>query len=227
VTTVDARPEEPGAATAVQDPRRPTLALYKDDGPLARTLGAVLEPLATAVPHSLLIAVAVVPMFALMAAKGEHAGHTVAGIAIAWLVLVAGATGGREPRDRLRWAVPPVIRLAEYAGLLWIGAMGGESSEPAAFTLICALAIRHYDVVYRLRHQGAAPPAWVGNLALGWDGRLVLGYILLVALALPAGFFIAAGLLATVFVAESIAGWRRFGRAPQSATYEDEEDEGQ
>jgi hypothetical protein len=166
-------------------------------------------------------------MFVLIAAKGSGADHTTAGIAIAWLVVVAGATGGREPRDRLRWAVPPLIRLAEYSGLLWIGAMGGESSEPAAFALICALAFRHYDVVYRLRHQGVAPPAWVGDLALGWDGRLVLGYILLVALALPAGFFIAAGLLATVFVAETIAGWRRFGRAPQPATYEDEEDEGQ
>jgi hypothetical protein len=55
----------------------------------------------------------------------------------------------------------------------------------------------------------------------------VLGYILLVAHALPAGFYIAAGLLAIVFVAESIAGWRRFGRGQQPVTYEDEEDEGQ
>jgi hypothetical protein len=206
---------------------RPTLALYKDDGPLVRAIGAVLRPLANAAPDTLLVALAVAPMFVLMAIKGENASHAAAGIAIAWLVVVAGATGGNEPTDRLRWAVPPVIRLAEYAGLIWIGAMGGESSAPAAFTLICVLAFRHYDVVYRLRHQGVAPPAWVGDLALGWDGRLVLGYILLVAGALPAGFFIAAGLLATVFVAESIAGWRRFGRAPQPATYEDEEDEGQ
>jgi hypothetical protein len=206
---------------------RHALALYRDDGPLARAVGAALRPLATRVPHMLLTATAVAPMFVLIAIKGRDAGHTTAAITIAWLVLVAGAAGGQEPTDRLRWAVPPVLRLAEYSGILWIGAMGGESSEPAAFTLICVLAFRHYDVVYRLRHQGVAPPAWVGDLALGWDGRLVLGYILLVALALPAGFFIAAGLLATVFVAESIAGWRRFGRAPQPVTYEDEEDEGQ
>jgi hypothetical protein len=207
--------------------RRATLALYRDDGPLARALGAAVRPIAATVPHMLLTAVAVAPMFVLIAAKGERADHTLAGITIAWLVLVAGSCGGQEPTDRLRWAVPPTLRLAEYAGLLWIGAMGGESSAPAAFTLICALAFRHYDVVYRLRHQGEAPPQWVGDVALGWDGRLVLGYILLVAGALPAGFFIAAGLLATVFVAESIAGWRRFGRAPQPVTYEDEEDEGQ
>ena len=66
----------------------------------------------------------------------------------------------------------------------------------------------------------------LGNLALGWDGRLVLGYILLVANALPAGFYVAAGLFASVFVTESISGWRRFGRAAQPATYEDEEDDG-
>jgi hypothetical protein len=199
------------------------LDIYRDDGPLARAIAGAIKVPGT---QTLLTAVAVVPLFVLIAAEGAHASRAAAGATLAWLVLV-GAAAGRAPTDRLRWAVPPVLRLAEYSGILWIGAMGGESSEPAAFTLICVLAFRHYDVVYRLRHQGVAPPAWVGDLALGWDGRLVLGYILLVALALPAGFFIAAGLLATVFVAESIAGWRRFGRAPQPVTYEDEEDEGQ
>jgi hypothetical protein len=199
------------------------LDIYRDDGPLARAIGAVIEVRGT---QTLLTAVAVAPLFVLIAAAGAGASHAAAGGSLAWLVLIA-ATARRAPADRLRWAVPPLLRLAEYSGLLWIGAMGGESSRPAAFTLICVLAFRHYDVVYRLRHQGVAPPAWVGDLALGWDGRLVLGYILLVALALPAGFFIAAGLLATVFVAESIAGWRRFGRGPQPVTYEDEEDEGQ
>jgi hypothetical protein len=201
----------------------PTLRLYRDDGPLARALGGAIE-----VPgaQTLLTAIAAAPLFVLIAAEGAGASRAAAGITLAWLVLIA-ATARGAPADRLSWAVPPVLRLAEYSGLLWIGAMGGESSQPAAFTLICVLAFRHYDVVYRLRHQGVAPPAWVGDLALGWDGRLVLGYILLVALALPAGFFVAAGLLATVFVAESIAGWRRFGRAPQPVTYEDEEDEGQ
>ena len=165
-------------------------------------------------------------MFVLMAVEGDGASHAAAGAVLAWLVLIGGATSGAPPTDRLRWATPPLIRLAEYAGLLWIGALAGEDSQPAAFALICVLAFRHYDLVYRLRHQGTTPPAWLGNLALGWDGRLVLGYILLVAGALPAGFFIAAGLLATAFVAESIAGWRRFGRGPQPVIYEDEEDEG-
>jgi hypothetical protein len=202
------------------------LQLYRDDGPLARAIGAALRPLAAA-PQALLVTAAAAPMFVLMAVEGPGASHGAAGFVLGWLVLIGGATSDRPATDRLRWAVPPLIRFAEYAGLLWIGALEGEQSQAAAFALICVLAFRHYDLVYRLRHQGTAPPEWVGNLALGWDGRLVLGYILLVAGALPAGFFIAAGLLAAVFVTESIAGWRRFGRAPQPVTYEDEEDEGQ
>ncbi|MEA2215734.1 MAG: hypothetical protein QOK19_1295 [Solirubrobacteraceae bacterium] len=204
----------------------PALILYRDDGPIARLIGAALRPLSAA-PQSLIVLAAAAPMFVLMALKGDGASHAAVGGVLAWLVLVGGATSGGQPTDRLRWTVPPVLRLSEYAGLLWIGSLAGESSQPAAFALISVLTFRHYDFVYRLGHQGSAPPDWVGNLAGGWDGRLVLGYILLVANALPAGFYIAAGLLAAVFVAESIAGWRRFGRAEQPVTYEDEEDEGQ
>jgi hypothetical protein len=214
------------AATGTPAPeQRGLLALYRDDGPLARAIGALVP--ARRVPQILCIAIAAAPMLVLIADKGSTVSHAVAGAALAWLILVGSLGAGTAASDRLRWAAPPVLRAVEYTAILWIGAMGGEKSEPAAFTLICVLAFRHYDVVYRLRHQGGVPPAWLGTLALGWDGRLVLGYILLVAGALPAGLFIAAGLLALVFVAESIAGWRRFGRAPQPVTYEDEEDEGQ
>lgn len=202
------------------------LALYRDDGPLARAIGRALTPLGAA-SQSLTIAAAAAPMIVLIVLKGGGASNAAAGAVLAWLVLVGGGTSGAPPSGRLRWTVPPALRAAEYAGLLWIGALAGERSQPAGLALICVLAFRHYDLVYRLRHQGEAPPEWVGNLALGWDGRLVLGYILLVADALPAGLYVAAGLLAAVFVAESVAGWRRFGRAEQPATHDDEEDEGQ
>jgi hypothetical protein len=202
------------------------LSLYRDDGPIARLVARVLAPLGAA-PQSLTVAAAVAPMFVLIAVKGDSASDIAVAIVLAWLVLVAGASAGREPGEQLRWAVAPLLRLAEYAGLLWIGALAGQSSQPAAFALIAVLTFRHYDLVYRLRHQGVTPPRWVGDLALGWDGRLVLGYILLVADALPAGFYVAAGLFATAFATESVAGWRRFGRDQQPVTYEDEEDEGQ
>jgi hypothetical protein len=199
----------------------PPLQLYRDDGPIARGVGSLVR-----VSHSLVSVVALAPMFVLIALKGDGASHLAVGLVLAWLVVVGGAASGTPPTDAFRWAVAPLLRLAEYAGLLWIGAVAGEESQPAAFAVLAVVAFHHYDLVYRLRNLGTEPPRFVGDLALGWDGRLVLGYILLVAGALPAGFFIAAGLLATAFVTESIAGWRRFGRTPQPVTYEDEEDLG-
>jgi hypothetical protein len=199
------------------------LQLYRDDGPLARAIGSLLR---TRRSHSLVIVVALAPMFVLMVLDGDGASDAAVGAVLAWLVLLGGSMSGSPPTDSFRWTVAPLLRLAEYAGLLWIGALAGEASQPAAFAVIGAVAFRHYDLVYRLRNAGTTPPRWVGDAALGWDGRLVLGYILLVAGALPAGFYVAAGLLATMFVTESIAGWRQFGRAPQPVTYEDEEDEG-
>jgi hypothetical protein len=206
----------------------PPLLIYRDDGPVVRAIGVALRPVAR-VPHSLLTVIALAPMFAVLVVEGDGASHALVGAVLAWFVLIAGAASSAPPTDAFRWIVPPLLRLAEYAALLWIGALAGEDAQPAAFALICALSFRQYDLVYRLRNVGTEPPRWLGDLALGWDGRIVLGYILLVASALPAGFFIAAGLLATAFVAESVAGWRRFGRAPGpgdglAVTYEDEED---
>jgi hypothetical protein len=202
-----------------------TLELYRDDGPLARALSRTGRALP--LPPTVLIALGFLPALVLIAVHGDDASDAALGFAVAWLVLFGALSAGRPHRDRLRWAAPPLLRLVEYATLVWIGAEGGESSRPAAFAFICVLTFRHYDLVYRMRHQGVAPPRWLANLALGWDGRIVLGYILLLAGALPAGFFVAAGLLAAVLAAETVAGWRRFGRAQQPATYEDEEDEGQ
>jgi hypothetical protein len=48
--------------------------------------------------------------------------------------------------------------------------------------------------------------------------------VLLVAGALPAGFYVAAALLAVLFVGETVAEWRRF-RLGEQPVYDDEEDE--
>ena len=79
--------------------------------------------------------------------------------------------------------------------------MHGASAYPGAFAVIAALTFRHYDLVYRRRD---ADP--IGVFALGWDGRLVLGYLLLVAGALPAGFYVMAIVLGVAFVADAVRG---------------------
>jgi hypothetical protein len=143
------------------------------------------------------------------------------------VILLGGLAGGRPERGRLRWSVPPLIRLTEYAGLLWIAALAGAAAVPGAFALLAAVAFRHYDLVYAQRHRGAPPAAWVGLVGTGWDGRLALGYVLWLLDLLPEGFFVFAALLAIVFVGESVRGWTTVGRDQRGTVYEDEEDEGQ
>jgi hypothetical protein len=176
-------------------------------------------------PFALLVAAAM-PLFATIAVAGDDASLLLTGALVAWVVVAGGASSARPHTDRLRWTVPPLLRLIEYGGLIWIAALAGSSSLPAAFALLCAVAFRHYDLVYRLRYRGVEPPAWVGLVGGGWDGRLAFAYVLLALDALPAGMFVLAGLLAAVFVGESVAGWVRVGRVQAPALYEDEEDEG-
>jgi hypothetical protein len=214
----------PASTTPAATERRSTLEVYRDDGPLATALGAALGR-AVPLPATLLIAAGLVPLLVAIAVEGDGASDGLAAAALGWFALLAGLSSGRPHTDRLRWAVPSLLRAGEYAGILWIASLAGSSSLPAAFALLCAVAFRQYDLVYRLRYRGTTPPAWVGLVALGWEGRLVLGWVLLVAGALPAGFFVLAGVLAVVFVGESVSGWTHFGRAQRPALYEEEEGE--
>jgi len=214
------------ATTALPAPtdRQGPLETYRDDGALARALGGALAG-AVALPPAALVLAGAVPLLAALAIGGAGASWPVVVTAVAWLVVAAGVSSGRPHRERLRWVVPPVLRLVEYSGLVWLAALAGPSAVPAAFALIAALAFRHYDLVYRLRHRGVAPPSWLRLLAGGWDGRLVLGVVFWLTGALPTAFFVAAGLLAVLFVGESVLGWTRLGRVRTTAVYEDEEDE--
>ena len=206
---------------AASEPRGP-LEAYRDDGPLARALGLVGRRVP--LPPVFLIVAGGLPLCVLLLVRREAVTEEVMGLLIGWAVVMGGMSSGRPHTDRLRWAVPPALRLLEYATLVWIGMLAGASSRPAALALLCALAFRHYDLVYRLRHQGVTPPNWVGNLALGWEGRLAGAYLLWTADLLPEGYFVAAAVFGVVFVGDSILSWRRWGRAQQPVLYDDEED---
>jgi hypothetical protein len=200
-----------------------TLEIYRDDGPIARTLGAVAGRRIPLAPIVLVVAGAL-PLLVLLALEGDGADQGVVGACLAWLILLGGISSGRPHTDRLRWAVVPMLRLAEYAGVLWLGALAGGAGPAGAFALLAVVAFHHYDLVYRLRYQATTPPRWVGDLAGGWEGRLILGWLLLGADWLPGGFYAIAGLLAVVFVGESVASWTRVQRAGVVG-YQDEEAE--
>jgi len=205
---------------AADQPQLPAReAVYRDDGPLALGLGRV----ARGAPALALLLAGTVGLLVVIAVAGENASDGVAAAGVAWVILLNGASSGSWPRQSFHWAVPPLVRLGEYAAIVWIGAVA--DAPEGAFALLAALTFRHYDLVYRLRHRAEVPPRWLNLLAAGWEGRLIIAWVLLAAGALPEGMFIWAGLLAVVSVTETVVAWRHFGRSRRPAEYDDVEDE--
>jgi hypothetical protein len=216
----------PGIAIGERLARAPRTPLehYRDDGPLALLLGAAIGRRIPLPPLPLCL-VGLVGLLAVIAAEGDGASDGTIAAAVGWFVLWAGLSSGRPHTDRFAWALPGVVRVGEYASVLWIGSAVGESATAGAFALIAVLAFRHYDLVYRARFQGQPPAAFLDVALGGWEGRLVLVTLLLVADALPAALFVLAAILAVVLVSECVLSWARHAAAPVSI-YEDEEDEG-
>ena len=185
--------------------------LYRDDGPLASALGRALGPYLR-VPPTLLVVAGVVPLGAAVALAGDDAPLGVVAIVLAWLLVSVGASSGRRGHARSRWLEPPLVRLAEYGGIIWLAAIAGPDTLPAAFALLAALAFRHYDIVYGLRHRAGPPARWVSVLSWGWEGRLAFAFAVLALNVLATGFGIAAAVLGAAFVAETLRGWRIAGQ---------------
>jgi hypothetical protein len=127
-------------------------------------------------------------------------------------------------RSSFNWLVPGAIRALEYGVLILTAALAHGHAMRACFALIAVLAFHHYDTVYRLRQQGAPPPAWVSIAGGGWDGRIILATVALIAAVTTAGMAVAACLLAIVFGGESVSSWIGAGGARETPTYADEED---
>jgi hypothetical protein len=218
--------QAPALRVAVVPARPDPIPVYRDDGPLALALGRALGPVVK-LPAPLLIALGLLGLVAAIAIGSGDVSLGVAGAVIAWVVLTLGIASGTPPRAAIRWAEPPLMRATEYTALIWIAALEGPDAYPAAFALLAALTFRHYDLVYRLRHRGVVPARWVSRLSGGWETRLIVAFVLLAAGALPAGYFVAAGVLGVAFVGEAVYGWLAVGRVQRPLEYEDEEDEGQ
>jgi hypothetical protein len=201
------------AAYAAREPVPPEpVIVLRDDGPLARALGRVGAALP--IPAFVLALLALVPV--LVAAIAGGASNVAAGLVLLWVVVVGGASSGARRQPRMLWAATPLVRLTEYVTLIWLAGLDGASGYPAAYALIAALTFRHYDLVYRLRHSGVPPAPWINALSLGWDGRLVAVYLLLVLGLVPGGLYVVAAVLGVAFVAEAVYGWVFVGRVEPS-----------
>lgn len=207
--------------TSVAPGVRPTLELYRDDGPLGRLLGRLVGH--GRIPAEALVIAALLPLAALLLSQGEDVSHTALGAAVAWAVLAGGASSGCSHHGRFAWAVPTLLRMLEYGTLIWMVRVDSQDSLPGVFALLCAVAFRHYDIVYRLRHRREPPPDWVNWIGGGWEGRLLLVFALLVLGALPWSLYVAALLLGGASVAESASVWAR--QSTRGMEEDDDEDE--
>ncbi|HET6549508.1 MAG TPA: DUF5941 domain-containing protein, partial [Solirubrobacter sp.] len=194
------------------------LRVYRDDGALASVAGRFVRLPFGALP---LTAAGALPLLAVLVFAG---GVPAAGlVAVAFLVAVAGAARSRAERGRLAWLVPPLLRALEYGILLWLTDLADADALPACFALLGVLAFHHYDTVYRLKHQGVAPPTWLRIASGGWDGRLVVVYALAAADALEPVLAVLALALGVLFVSESVVSWLGAARAEGTPTYIDED----
>ncbi|HEU4974011.1 MAG TPA: DUF5941 domain-containing protein [Baekduia sp.] len=198
---------------------------YRDDGPLATwlqrrlPLGERIDPLALTIIGMLALG--------LVLLSADEVGALAVGAAAVFVILAAGA-GATEARSRLAWMCPPLLRGFEYAVIIRVTAMAAGDAMPACYALLGVLALHHYDMVYRLRHQSAPPPAWINAVGGGWDGRVLLVVVLgliggdvltVVLIAVAAG-------LAVIYVTESVNGWRRYSAASATGASVDFDDEG-
>ena len=188
-------------------------AALRDDGPLARMLGR-LGGGRPAIPPIAIVTAGGLPLLAAAAIGGDDVAWGIAAAVVGWAILLGGLSSGRPLGDRMRWAVPPSVRLIEYGGVLWLAALAGASALPAAFALLCAITFRHYDAFYRSRQRGDPPPPWVADAAGGWDGRLLVVLALAAAGAGSAGLYAAAALLGAMLVGENVASWIAHRRSP-------------
>ncbi len=127
------------------------------------------------------------------------------------LAQVASKASRRSlPVGRYAWAMPPLLRLVEYAAILWVVRAVSPDAMPAAFALLFALAYHHYDALYRVLN-GLPPDGVAHVLGLGVEGRLVVVLVLAAvgAAALSAGLVVLAAFFGCVFVAVGVIGGLR------------------
>jgi hypothetical protein len=172
-------------------------------------------------PAEVLVVAALLPVAGVLINNGADVPDSTLGLAVAWAVIAGGMSSGGSHTGRFAWAVPTLLRMLEYGTLVWMVRAESQDALPGVFALLCAIAFRHYDIVYRLRHRREPPPDWVNWVGLGWEGRLLLVYVLVVAGTVDWSLYVAAIALAVVSVSESALVWVR----ASARGMEDDDDE--
>lgn len=195
------------------------LLAYRDDGPVARTLGRLsggqLPPLLP-----LLVAAIVTGILLIAGVNGQTSPAIFAPILA---LLLAGPASTHPHSGRLDWLVPPIMRAIEYGYLATLGFAHGVS-KPLMYAFLGVLAYHHYDTVYRTR-QRLWPAPWVFRAGLGWDGRLLIAAVATLSGVLPAAIAVLTVYLGLLFGIESVYTWTRTGTGRGVMVNLEEEDE--
>lgn len=182
------------------------IGVYRDDGPLAAVLSRIgREGLPVAG-----VFLATVMLAATFAVQRSDTTFVSVVAAAAFVVLVS--IGRASHPGRAAWLIPPLLRAAEYGGIVLLGWSARGSAPAAAFALLGAAAFHHYDVDHRLRTRGVPPPRTVGYIGLGWDGRLLVMTVAAVLGIFPQVAFVLAGVFAFAAVVENLLVWRHSPR---------------
>lgn len=194
---------------------RGRLEIFRDDGLLALPRPLGVPP----VPATL----GAVVLIVLGIGLGVEADAAVLALVVAAVALAAAASG-EVHAGKMDWIIPPSLRVLEYGAVTWLATLAGDPE--AGFAFLAAVSFRQYDLVYRLRHRGTESERTLARLGLGWGGRTVLVALLYLVGGIPAGLYIAAGLLATLWVGDAVRTWMGRGRSLVSSdVVEDEEEE--
>jgi hypothetical protein len=126
-------------------------------------------------------------------------------------------------RGRLAWQLPGLLLVLEAAALL-LAAGADATARAAAYAWLAVVCWHVYDNVYRLRETGRGSATWLRR-GTGLEVRVVVLALIGGGLSSPApALLVGAGVLAALYAAESVIGWRAHLRpqeAPVAATGQD------
>jgi hypothetical protein len=158
-----------------QASRTSLLLRLRDDGALARTLGALVRGSLIPLPPTVLGLLAV----SALAVVGLHDLPGVLMIAPAAVMLLAAPGSAHPHAGRFDWLIPSLLLGAQVLCLTAVG-LGARVPEPVIFVLVAALLMRYTDLAFPRRPVMLAKPRRPGEqrgergTALGWEGRLLL-----------------------------------------------------
>jgi hypothetical protein len=151
-----------------------SLLRLRDDGMLARYLGALVRGSLLPLPPAAL-GLAAVTAFAVL---GLHGLPGPLLIAPAFVLLLAAPGSANPHLGRFDWLVPALLLSSQVLYIEAVG-VGGRVPGPVVFALAGALLIRYADLACAQRpvllvkpRRRDSPPREYGT-ALGWDGRML------------------------------------------------------